>query len=267
MTRGGKGVRISIMSILPVNGEEYLITRMRVPARLGSEPRSPEAAVLLWLEYVDSLKMQVKSSLRRRLQSGHSHVDKVLKQCVDRKINVLVIPRDLRMTAPNGLFIEKVATEFERLSHFEKGEFGQPLEDLKHPLQRYQTWLLDVVPGGVFRLKPYQYRTAIEYDPLIMAWLQLNHKYWRGNLQVWRDTKEEYMQDYYKKTKVPYEVAIEIAALISAGKEDEAEVIKDKYRGKGRLQQTKLPGERRPLKKRTTRQDKAGTSKWAKEQE
>lgn len=322
MPAGGKGDRISILAIAPQQHQGYVLVRMRIPSRWGDPPKTAEEAFEMWWEYVDPPKMVVRSNLSRRLPRSSSHLEKVIGVCEDRKVNVLVYPGQIGQNSegvgqpwtPAEKFVLEVSKQFTKRSYFKMGRNDRHLDPLTNVLQRYQYWLpASLRCRGSYMMFPetglyprwdqagwHEEKKRITVEDmnladstdyagaLIMAWLRQHQQQWTGNLMPWRDTKKEYMEQWYNKQRMPRDVGRKLTAMVI---ESEREGISTKQKASLNKQMDEIkrqyrhvvdddgtahevlarnksgPGEKRPLKTHTSRQDKAGTSKWAKGQE
>jgi hypothetical protein len=199
MPKGSKGVRLSIVAIEPIGKTAYTVVRMRVPRRLQFAPQTADEAFELWWEYADLTGTTISSDISRKLAVSDGHASKVMKEFIKRRANVLVIPPVPSVTKmdPNWQLVKEVSNRFSASCAMNG-----------HPLQTYQRWLLTVVRGGVFEEKiGVHYPADTGHQGVdnafarIWTWLDKHKDEWAGNLQMWRDTKEEYMKENWQQRR------------------------------------------------------------------
>jgi hypothetical protein len=158
----------------------------------------------VWWQYAEPKRMVVRSNVFRKLPQSGTHLAKIMKALVVRKVNVLILPNDLGNSVVDR-FVQNVADEFEKQSSYKKTVART------HPLQFYREWLLGQVVGGSHAMpladRPWVFgRFADEVEvrayARIQSWLEVNAEHWRSNLFVFRETKQEYMEKEWRQKKV-----------------------------------------------------------------
>ena len=185
-----KGVRICALSVEPVGGVGYSYSRIRVPSSPMTNPKTAKEAFDLFWSFAEIRSMTHDSALTRRLQSGISHADKILRDANKRKVNVLVLPKSSReypaqmqelLQELNDRFVEECGERWGKLL-LGQVRGGGGVKKVALPANA-QTWPVHTGHMGIDR-----------GYARIGAWLDSVMPV--HGLELWKDTREEYMQGW-----------------------------------------------------------------------
>lgn len=139
MVNQNKGVKLSCFAVEHISDTAYSVCRFKCPSEIGSELKTAKEAFDLFWKFTRIERMAHSSFLERRLQSGVSHVDKVLREANDRKCNVLILPKTWSKSSD---FPTKIQEFFQELNDRFVEECGG----------KWERRLLGQVRGGVKRI-------------------------------------------------------------------------------------------------------------------